>query len=166
MKRTHRTIAAAAAITAAAAIAAGPAQAAKGAITLTYGGQSSPVSSYSWGATTPATAHAGGGGGAGKVEVQDLKLVKDEDAMSVALAQATFTGLHAPTASLTFTAGPFTSAYCFKDVLVTSFQTAATSGQDRPVDQFSLSFAQVGFKVGIGSFNWDITGNVGTDNPC
>jgi hypothetical protein len=42
MKRAHRTIAAAAAITAVAAMAAGPAQAAKS-LTFTLGDQSSPI---------------------------------------------------------------------------------------------------------------------------
>jgi type VI secretion system secreted protein Hcp len=166
MKRTRRTIAVAAAIAAGAAMAAGPAQAAKSTITFTLGNQSAPISSYSWGATNSGSGQAGGGAGAGKVTVQDLHMVKEADAMSVSLARATFTGQHAPAASLTFANGVFTSAFCFKDVTVTSFQTGATSGQDRPVDQFSLAFAQVGFMVGSESFNWDIAANGGADNPC
>ena len=166
MKRTRSTIAVAAAITAAAAIAAGPAQAAKSSITFTVGDQSTAISSYSWGATNSGSAHAGGGAGAGKVSVQDFHMVKEQDAMSVSLARATFRGEHLPAAAVTFNNGVFTSAFCFEDVLVSSFQTGATSGQDRPVDQFSLNFRQVGFKVGTESFNWDIAENGGADNPC
>src|SRR5215217_2069946 len=166
MRRTRKTIAAAAAVTAAAGLAAGPAQAAKSSITFTLGDESSAISSYSWGATNSGTAHSGGGAGAGKVSVQDLHMVKETDAASVALARATFTGQHAPTAALTFTSGIFTSAYCFEDVIVTSFQNGASVGDDRPTDQFSVAFGQVGFKVGTATFNWDIAGNTGGDNPC
>jgi len=166
MKRTLRTIAAAAAMTVAAAMAAGPAEAAKS-ITFTLGDQSSPISSYSWGALNAASVgSSGGGAGSGKVSVQDFHMTKETDAMSVSLARATFTGQHLPAAALTFNNGPFTTAYCFKDVFVTSFQNGATSGQDRPVDQISLAFAQVGFRVGTDSFNWDIVANQGGDNPC
>jgi len=165
MKRTHRTILVAAAIAAAAAMAAGPAQAAKS-ITFTLGDESTPISSYSWGATNSGTASPGGGGGAGKVSVQDFHMTKETDAMSVSLARRTFTGQHAPTAAVTFNNGAFTSAYCLEDVLVSSFQNSASAGQDRPVDQFSVTFRQIGFKVGTASFNWDIAANTGADNPC
>jgi type VI secretion system secreted protein Hcp len=158
MTRTHRTIVTAAAITVAA-------SAAKS-ITFTLGDQSAPISSYSWGATNSGTAAPGSGGGAGKVSVQDFNMTKDTDAMSVSLARRTFTGQHAPVAALTFNNGVFTTAYCFEDVLVTSYQNSASAGQDRPVDQFSLNFAQIGFKVGTETFNWDIAGNQGGGNPC
>jgi len=166
MKRTHRTIVAAAAITAAAALAAGPAQAAKSSITFTLGNESAPISSYSWGASNSGSTAPGSGGGAGKVSVQDLHMSKDADAMSVSLARRTFTGEHAPAAALTFSSGVFTTAYCLEDVLVTTYQTSASTNQDRPTDQFSVNFAKIGFKVGTESFNWDIAGNQGGDNPC
>ena len=167
MKRTRTTIAAVAVITAAAAMAAGPAQAAtKSTITFALGSQSSSVSSYSWGASNSGTSSSGGGGGAGKVSVQDLHVSKETDAMSVSLARATFTGQHLPAAALTFNNGVFTTAYCFEDLLVSSFQNSASAGQDRPTDQFSLNFAKIGFKVGTESFNWDIAGNSGGENPC
>jgi len=155
-----------AAITAAAAIAAGPAQAAKSNMTFTLGNQSSPISSYSWGATNSGSATSGGGAGAGKVSVQDFDMVKDTDAMSVRLARAVFTGQHAPTAALTFNNGIFTTAYCFEDVLVSSFHNSASSSQDRPVDQVSLTFAKIGFQVGTDTFNWDIASNKSPDSPC
>jgi type VI protein secretion system component Hcp len=148
------------------ALAAGPAQASKTAMTLSIANQSSPVSAYSWGATNSGSAHSGGGGGAGKVDIQDLTVTKDTDAMTPSLVRAVATGERLPQVALQFTSGVFTSSYCLKDVVVASITNAANEGDDRPTDNLKFDFARFTFKVGTGAFAFDLVQNAPDPNPC
>jgi len=148
------------------ALAAGPAQAAKSTLTLTLGDQSSAINSFSWGASNPGTTHSGGGGGAGKVNVQDLSLTLQNGPMSVTLLKAVSTGQHFPEAGLQFVNGVFTSSLCMQDVLVSSWQTGASAGEERPSDTASFNFARFEYKVSNSAFGFDIVGNTTDPDPC
>jgi type VI protein secretion system component Hcp len=157
----------AAAMTTAALLAAGPAQAGKSTITLSIGDQSSPVSAYSWGASNPVSVGSGGGGaGAGKVNVQDLSVSKETDAMTPSLIRAVTTGEHLQQVAVQFTKGVFTSSYCLSDAIVTSVSNGASARQDRPTDNVSFNFARFTFKVGTTAFAFNIVQNVPDTNPC
>ena len=152
--------------TAAFAVAAGQAQAAKSTITLSIGDESSPLGASSWGASNSGTAHSGGGAGAGKVNIADLSVSKDTDAMTPSLVRAVATGEHLQQVAVQFTNGIFTSSYCLKDAFVTSVSNSATAGAERPVDNVSFSFARFTFKVGTAAFSFNIVENSPDTNPC
>jgi type VI protein secretion system component Hcp len=162
----QRIVAAGAVTTAALALAAGPAHAAKSSMSLAIGSQSSPVSAYSWGATNSGSAHAGSGGGAGKVDVQDLSVTKETDAMTPSLVRAVATGEHLPQVAMQFTNGVFTTSYCLKDVVVSSVTNNAAAGDERPTDQLTFDFARFTFKVGAAAFAFDLVDNAPDPNPC
>jgi len=164
--KVRRIALAAALTTAGLALATGSAQASKTTITLAVGAQSSPLTSYSWGATNSATTHAGGGTGAGKVDVQDLKVTKDTDALTPSLLRSVATGEHLQQVAVQFTSGVFTSSYCLSDVVVSSLTNAANAGEDRPTDAVAFNFARFTFKVGTTSFGFDLVDNVPDANPC
>src|SRR4051812_49051483 len=162
----QKFVVAAATTAGALALAAGPAHGSKTSLTLSIGNQSSPVSAYSWGATNSGSAHSGGGGGAGKVNIQDLTLTKETDAMTPSLVRAVATGERLPQVAVQFTSGVFTSSYCLKDVVVASFTNAANDGDDRPTDNLKFDFARFTLKVGTGAFAFDLVQNAPDPNPC
>jgi type VI protein secretion system component Hcp len=163
--KVRRIALAAALTTAGLALATGSAQASKTTITLAIGAQSSPLTSYSWGATNSVTAQ-GGGAGAGKVDVQDLKVTKDTDALTPSLVRSVATGEHLQQVAVQFTNGVFTSSYCLRDVVVSSVTNAANAGDDRPTDAVAFNFARFTFKVGATAFGFDLVDNVPDANPC
>jgi len=151
---------------AALALAAGPAHAAKSTITLSFEDQSSPLSAYSWGASNTGTSHSGGGAGTGKVNVGDLSVTKETDAMTPSLVRAVATGEHFQQVAVQFTNGIFTTSYCLKDALVTSVSNSASAGAERPFDSVSFSFASFTFKVGTTAFTFNVVENAPGTNPC
>jgi type VI protein secretion system component Hcp len=158
---------AAAMTTAALALAAGPVQAARSTITLSIGDQSSPANGYSWGASNSGSVGTpGGGAGAGKVNVGDLSVTKETDAMTPSLVRSVATGEHLQQVALQFTNGVFTSSYCLRDAMVSSVSNGASAGQDRPTDSVTFSFARFTFKVGTETFGFNIAENVPATNPC
>ncbi len=157
---------AAALTTAALVLGAGTAQASKTNITLAIGAQSSPVSSYRWGASNSATTNTGGGSGAGKVDVQDLSVTKDTDALTPSLVRSVATGEHLQQVAVQFTNGVFTSSYCLRDVVVSSITNAASAGEDRPTDTVAFNFAHFTFTVGTSSFTFSVVDNAPEANPC
>jgi type VI secretion system secreted protein Hcp len=151
---------------AALALGAGPALAAKTTMTLSIGDQASSINAYSWGASNSGSTHSGGGGGAGKVNVQDLSVSKETDALTPSLIRAVATGEHLQQVAVQFTNGVFTSSYCLQDALVTSVSNGASVGQDRPTDNVTFNFARFTFKVGSSAFAFDILDNTPDTNPC
>jgi type VI protein secretion system component Hcp len=163
----HKRIGMAAALTTAAlALTTGSAQASKTTMTLAIGDQSSPLSAYTWGATSSATTHSGGGSGAGKVDIQDLNVTKDTDALTPSLVRSVATGEHLQQVALQFTNGVFTSSYCLRDVVVSSITNAASAGDDRPTDTVAFNFAHFTFKVGTSAFAFSVVDNAPETNPC
>lgn len=106
------------------------------------------LQSFSWGATQGGSFASGGGGGAGKVSMQDFHFVMKINKATPKLMLACATGEHIKKAVLICRkAGKQQQEYMkvtFGDILVSSYQTGASSGGDvLPMEQISLNFAKV-----------------------
>jgi type VI secretion system secreted protein Hcp len=105
------------------------------------------VLSYSWGATQTGTLAAGGGGGAGKVQFNDFQFTQKTNKASPSLFLACASGQHIKEATITVRkAGQTQQEYLIikmNDVLVSSYQTAGSSAEDRPTENVSMVFAKV-----------------------
>lgn len=113
-------------------------------------GKNIDILSWSWGASQSATMHLGGGGGGGKVNCQDVSCVKYVDKSSPILMKHCFTGVHIPEGQLIVRkAGGKPIDYLIidmKEILVSSYQTGGSGGEDRLTESFSLNFAKVAFQ--------------------
>lgn len=132
------------------------------------------VLAWSWGASNSGSFHTGGGGGAGKVNVQDLSFTKYIDLASTELFLATCNGKHLPEATLIVRkAGESPLEYLtivMNDVLITSYSTGGSGGEDRLTENVTLNFAKVkltykeqaakGAQAKAPSVSWDIAANV------
>lgn len=105
------------------------------------------LESWSWGESNAGGVGRGGGGGSGKVTMQDFHFVMRTNTASTSLMKACATGQHIKTATLTARkAGKGQQEYLtfkFRDVLVSSFQTAGTEELAAPTDSVSLAFAKI-----------------------
>ena len=132
------------------------------------------VLAWSWGASNSGSFHMGGGGGAGKVNVQDLSFTKFIDLASTELFLATCNGKHFPEATLVVRkAGETPLEYLtivMNDVLITSYSTGGSGGEDRLTENVTLNFAKVkltykeqaakGAQAKAPSVSWNIQENV------
>lgn len=104
------------------------------------------ILAWSWGASNSGSAHVGGGAGAGKVNVQDLSITKYVDAGTPDLFLSTCNGQHHKKATLTVRkAGTNPLEYLIiemTEVLVTSYTTGGSGGEDRLTENISLNFAE------------------------
>lgn len=105
------------------------------------------VLAWSWGASNSGTTHAGSGGGAGKCNVQDLSFTKYMDAATPDVFLGCCNGKHYATALLTVRkAGEKPVEYLkitMTDVLITSYTTGGSGGEDRLTENMTLNFAKV-----------------------
>jgi type VI secretion system secreted protein Hcp len=138
------------------------------------------IFSYSWGVSQldaqGGGGAAGGGAGAGKASFQDFNFLVPVSKASPKLFLACASGQHVPDATLTIRrSGEFQVeflVYKLNDIQVTSFQESASSGEDRPVDSFSINYGKIEIsykeqneKGGVGSettAGWDLKANKGT----
>ncbi len=107
------------------------------------------VDSVSWGVSNAATMSAGTGGGSGKASFSDLSFSSSVGKQSPLLMQACATGKHIATAKL-YVRKQGTDQLDFyvitlTDLLVSSYQSSASSGGSVPNDSFSLNFAKIEF---------------------
>src|SRR5512141_1338481 len=97
------------------------------------------LQSWSWGETQSGSFSEGGGGGAGKVSMQDFHFVMKVNQASPKLMCNCATGEHFEKAMLTCRkAGGKAEEYLkikFTDLIVSSYQTGGSSGDDIPLDQ-------------------------------
>jgi type VI secretion system secreted protein Hcp len=104
------------------------------------------VLAWSWGESNSGTAHMGGGSGAGKVNVQDISLTKYVDLASSSLIEACAIGKHITEATLTMRkAGTSPLEYIvitLTEVMVSSYSTGGSGGEDRLTENVSLNFAK------------------------
>ena len=104
------------------------------------------VEAWSWGEVIPPRP-PGGGAGAGKVEIQDLNFTARFSKASPNLMLSCASGKHLTGAVLTARRQDKAQAefltFSLSDVLVSSYQTAATAGDVSPVDSVSLNFAKI-----------------------
>ena len=105
------------------------------------------VLAWSWGCTQSGSLAMAGGGGSGKVSVQDLSLTKYIDKSSTNLFLKCCNGKHIPNAVLTVRkAGESPVEYCIitmEPVMITSYSTGGSGGEDRITENITLNFAKV-----------------------
>jgi type VI secretion system secreted protein Hcp len=104
------------------------------------------ILAWGWGMTQTGTTHSASGGGAGKVDVHDLQFTKHLDAASPTLALSCCKGTHYDSAVLTMRkAGGTALEYVtitLTDVIITSYSTSASSGEDLLQDTIALNFGK------------------------
>ena len=108
------------------------------------------VLSFSWGEQQTGTHSGGGGGGSGKVAMQDFHFVMKTNKSSPKLLLACANGDHIGEALLTCRkAGKEQQEFMkikFYDLLVSSYQTGGSSGQEDTMDQCSLNYAKIEYE--------------------
>lgn len=128
------------------------------------------VMSYSWGAVNATDVGRATGAAAGKVSMQDFHFVMRVSKASPTLFVGCATGEHFKEANLTVRkAGGRDQQEFLKvtmtDLLVSSYQTGGSSGEDVPMDQVSLNFSKIAvfYKEqkpdGSLSPGWDVVAN-------
>jgi len=133
-----------AAATALFAIATGAMAADRSDITFKTSFGSSPVQSYTWGATNTVASGSGGGTGIGKVVLQDLQIKRALDSQSSQLLGALNAGAHL--ACVELTDGPL--KITLRDVIVSSYLVGGAAGSKTPTaEQVSLAFASFAYAV-------------------
>jgi type VI secretion system secreted protein Hcp len=105
---------------------------------------------WSWGMSQSGTFHAGAGGGAGKASFQDISITKYVDKASATLMAKLATGDHVNKARLTVRkAGKTPLEYVIiemEKVMITSYSTGGSGGEDRLTENVTLNFAKVTVK--------------------
>jgi type VI secretion system secreted protein Hcp len=103
------------------------------------------VLSYSWGVTQTGTMSYGGGGGAGKANFGDFSFMMRMNKATPKLMQACANGSHIEDAILTCRkAGDKQQEYMqykFYDLLISSYQTSASS--EEPTESISFNFSKM-----------------------
>jgi type VI secretion system secreted protein Hcp len=131
------------------------------------------ILAWSWGISNTGTFHQGTGGGAGKANFQDISITKYIDLATPNLMLFCANGKHIGKGTLTIRkAGENPLEYLkisLKNILVTSYSTGGSGGEDRLTENVSLNFAEIkleyaqqddkGGKVGSNDFGWNIQQN-------
>jgi type VI secretion system secreted protein Hcp len=103
------------------------------------------VLSYSWGVSQTGTMSYGGGGGAGKANFGDFSFMMRMNKATPKLMQACANGSHIPDAILVCRkAGDKQQEYMtykFYDLLISSYQTSASS--EEPMESISFNFSKM-----------------------
>lgn len=104
------------------------------------------ILSWSWGLAQTGTSGYGGGAGAGKVNVQDISFSKRVDKATPKLMEKCALGDHIKSALLVARkAGGEQLEYLkikFSDILVSSYSTGGSGGDEIPVENISLNFSK------------------------
>jgi len=125
------------------------------------------VLAWSWGLTGPTG--TGSGGGTGIAEVQDITFVKKTDKASPKLMLSCASGQHYTSAILVVRSTGATPLEYLKieleNVLISSYSTGGSTGEDRLTENISLNFKKVRmtYRLPTGeefSEGWDVEGNV------
>lgn len=102
---------------------------------------------WSWGMSNTGTFHSGTGGGAGKANFQDISVTKYIDLASPNLMLYCANGKHVTKGTITIRkAGENPLEYLkisMKNILVTSYSTGGSGGEERLTENVSLNFAEV-----------------------
>jgi type VI secretion system secreted protein Hcp len=138
-------------------------------------GKEIDVLAWSWGISQSGSFHHGGGGGAGKANFQDLSFTKWIDKSSPILMLHVANGKHIDQVDLVVRkAGENPLEYLkikLEKVIVSSYSTGGSGGEDKLTENVSLNFAKVtinyqeqnatgGKEGGEIPFTWDIEANV------
>ena len=102
------------------------------------------ILAWSWGASNSGTTHLGSGSGAGKANFQDISVTKYIDKATPDLLRGTAKGTHYDKAQLVVRkAGDKPLDYLIIDmeeVMLTSYSTGGSGGEDRLTENISLNF--------------------------
>jgi len=106
------------------------------------------VLAFSWGMSQSGYGHVGGGSGAGKVNVQDLSLTKYLDKATPDIMLKVATGKHYDEVTLSVRKATGDKAlvyqqYKMNQVLITSYSTGGSGGEDKLTENISLNFAKI-----------------------
>ena len=105
------------------------------------------VLAWSWGVSNSGSAHMGTGQGAGKANFQDVSFTKYIDLASTKLMFCAATGTHIDKANLVVRkAGGKPLEYLLvelSDLLVSSYSTGGSGGEDRLTENVTLNFAKI-----------------------
>jgi type VI secretion system secreted protein Hcp len=109
------------------------------------------VLAWSWGMSQSGSMHMGSGGGSGKVSVQDLSVTKWVDKASTVLMKMVCEGDHFKEGILTVrkAGGKEPVEYLIitmQDIIVSSYSTGGSGGEDKLTENMSLNFAKVKVK--------------------
>lgn len=132
------------------------------------------ILAWSWGLSQSGSFHMGGGGGSGKANFQDVSATKYVDNVSCALMANCANGKHFDKGQLIIRkAGKTPLEYVkfyFKHLIITSFSTGGSGGEDRLTENVTMNFEMVhmvytpqkpdGSKDTEQVFKWDIGANV------
>jgi type VI secretion system secreted protein Hcp len=127
------------------------------------------VLSWSWGETHPVVASGGSGASSGKVEFQEFAFMMRLSKASPALFLACANGKHIKDAKLVARkAGKSQQEYLtwtFSDILVTSYQTSGSDGDDSVNDAVAFKFSKaiVSYKAQKADGSLDAPITVGWD---
>ncbi|MGC1548896.1 MAG: type VI secretion system tube protein Hcp, partial [Rhodanobacter sp.] len=104
------------------------------------------VLAWSWGMSQSGSFGHGSGGGAGKANVQDISITKYLDKSTTSFMKALVTGAHIDTVVLAVSkAGGKQEDYLtvtLTSVMVTSYSTGGSGGEDMLTENISLGFAK------------------------
>jgi type VI secretion system secreted protein Hcp len=132
------------------------------------------ILAWSWGLSNSGSAHMGTGQGSGKASFQDISITKYLDLSSSKLMYSAATGKHLKEADIIVRkAGEHPLEYLtikLKDILISSYSTGGSGGEDRLTENVTLNFAIVELeyktqdetgKAGKdkGNFSYDIAAN-------
>jgi type VI secretion system secreted protein Hcp len=133
------------------------------------------VLAWSWGVSNSGSAHTGAGAGAGKANFQDISFTKYVDLASPALMDSCAKGTHIPTAKLIVRKAGGKEAleylvFTLSEVLVSSYSTGGSGGEDRLTENVTLNFGKVNCDYACqqskdgttgpkGNFGYDIAAN-------
>ena len=112
----------------------------------TYNGKDGwmDILAWSWGVSNSGTTHMGSGSGAGKANFQDISVTKYIDKASTDLMKSTTKGTHHAKAWLVVRkAGDKPLDYLtidMDDVMITSYSTGGSGGEDRLTENVSINF--------------------------
>ncbi|EQD44553.1 Virulence factor for secretion apparatus, partial [mine drainage metagenome] len=105
------------------------------------------ILAWSWGMANAGTFHSGTGGGAGKASFQDITITKFLDLATPNIMLCCANGKHIEKGVITVRkAGENPLEYLkitMQKILVTSYSTGGSGGEDRLTENVSLNFAQV-----------------------
>ncbi|MFC5582884.1 Hcp family type VI secretion system effector [Rhodanobacter terrae] len=106
-----------------------------------------PILAWSWGASNSGDLHGGSGASGGKAHVQDISITKYVDSCSNALLDAVCTGGRIDTAWLYVTNATgeqtdFLTLELSEGILVTSYSTGGSGGEDRLTENVTLHFGK------------------------
>ena len=105
------------------------------------------ILSWSWGLSQAGSTHVAAGSGVGKATIQDVSVTKYVDKASVTLMEYVATGEHIDKAKIIVRkAGGKPLEYLileFKKLIVTSYSTGGSGGEDILTESITLNFAEV-----------------------